>query len=178
MDYFISTDPFWTTIVEYLDYKDIYNLSILSKHFDQTIDVRKILLRKINKGLNLTFGDQENKIKKILMDFNCYISGKFVERLFKSSENYHDSTFVFVTDNTQCHQELEKLFHLKYKAIQSSSSYTLYELTTFFSYDRRLECIQLSHPIEQTHYIRYENPKNNQMYTKPIVLVNYAKLIY
>jgi len=97
MDYFISTDPFWTTIVEYLDYKDIYNLSILSKHFDQTIDVRKILLRKINKGLNLTFGDQENKIKKILMDFNCYISGKFVERLFKSSENYHDSTFVFVT---------------------------------------------------------------------------------
>lgn len=179
MDHLISTDPFWTTIIEYLDYKDIYHLSIVNKDFDQTIGVKKMLLRKINKGLNLTFGDKEDKIKRILIDFNCYLTGKFMDQLFRDSEKYHDSIFVLVTDNLKCIQEVSELFKLKFQTSNSSCYYALYDATTYFYFGKKLTCVLLSQPIDQTHYIRYEKPMIlNELFTKHNVLVNYAKLIY
>lgn len=83
---FVSNDTFWTTVIYYLDFKDIYHLKLCNKNICQIINLMEVTYYKVDKPLYSKYGQDWVKLKKILVQYKSFIGIPTNDS--KNQENY------------------------------------------------------------------------------------------
>ena len=110
MDKFYLIDPFWTIIINYLSFQDLYVLTLVNHECYQTVKPQKILLKIINQKLKLYLGEPFNDLKEILENGKPLITGKMIsDYVRKGNKFYYSTQLIFVFKKNKYANQFKKM---------------------------------------------------------------------